>query len=134
MKLRYLVLLTIAAYTIVVAFRSALRQPDMATVTKLVAEKKKFSIRCSPDYIPTAADDIPLLSGWGNYNWPVSSSSDSARIYFNQGINMYYAFHIIESRASFDKATRFDPECAMAWWGKAPVSYTHLTLPTSDLV
>lgn len=40
MKLRYLVLLTIAAYTIVVAFRSALRQPDMATVTKLVAEKK----------------------------------------------------------------------------------------------
>ena len=119
MKLRYLAVLTIAAYTIVVAFRSALRQPDITTVTQLVAEKKKFSIRCSPDYIPTAADDIPLLSGWGNYNWPVSSSSDSARIYFNQGINMYYAFHIIESRASFDKATRFDPECAMAWWGKA---------------
>ena len=119
MKIRYLVVLTIAAYFIVVAFRSALRQPDIATVTELVAEKKKFSIRCSPDYVPTAADDIPLLTGWGNYNWPVSSSSDSARIYFNQGINMYYAFHIIESRASFDKATRFDPECAMAWWGKA---------------
>lgn len=119
MKLRYLVVLTIAAYTIVVAFRSALRPPDMATVSQLVAEKKKFSIRCSPDYIPTAADDIPLLSGWGNYNWPVSSSSDSARMYFNQGINMYYAFHIIESRASFDKAAKFDPNCAMAWWGKA---------------
>ncbi len=119
MKLRYLALLTIAAYTIVVAFRSALRQPDMATATQLVAQKKKFSIRCSPDYVPTAADDIPLLSGWGNYNWPISSNSDSARIYFNQGINMYYAFHIIESRASFDKATRFDPACAMAWWGKA---------------
>ncbi len=119
MKIRYLVALTIAAYTIVVAFRSALRQPDRATVTQWVAEKKKFSIRCSPDYVPGATDDIPLLSGWGNYNWPVSTNSDSARIYFNQGINMYYAFHIIESRASFDKATRFDPECAMAWWGKA---------------
>jgi tetratricopeptide (TPR) repeat protein len=119
MKLRYLVVLTIAAYSIAVAFRSALRQPDIASVTKLVAEKKKFSIRCSPEYVPTPEDDIPLLSGWGNYNWPVTSSSDSARIYFNQGINMYYAFHIIESRASFDKATRFDPECAMAWWGKA---------------
>ncbi|MBK8521737.1 MAG: hypothetical protein IPL54_13030 [Chitinophagaceae bacterium] len=119
MKLRYLAVLTIAAYTIVVAFRSALRQPDIAMATQWVAEKKKFSIRCSPDYIPTAADDIPLLSGWGNYKWPISSNSDSARIYFNQGINMYYAFHIIESRASFDKATRFDPECAMAWWGKA---------------
>jgi tetratricopeptide (TPR) repeat protein len=32
---------------------------------------------------------------------------------------MYYAFHIIEARASFDKATRFDEKCAMAWWGKA---------------
>ena len=32
---------------------------------------------------------------------------------------MYYAFHIIEARASFDKATKFDPGCAMAWWGKA---------------
>jgi tetratricopeptide (TPR) repeat protein len=119
MKLRYLAILTIAAYSIVVAFRSALRQPDNTTVTQLVAEKKKFSIRCTPDYVPTAADDIPLLSGWGNYNWNISSNSDSARIYFNQGINMYYAFHIIESRASFDKATRFDPACAMAWWGKA---------------
>lgn len=119
MKIRYLAVLTIAAYTIVVAFRSALRQPNTAMATQLVAEKKKFSIRCSPDYVPTAADDIPLLSGWGNYTWPITSNSDSARIYFNQGINMYYAFHIIESRASFDKATRFDPECAMAWWGKA---------------
>ena len=119
MKLRYLIVLTIVAYTIVVAFRSAMRQTDGVKTAQLLTEKKKFSIRCSPDYIPTAADDIPLLSGWGNYNWPVSSNSDSARIYFNQGINMYYAFHIIEARASFDKATRFDPECAMAWWGKA---------------
>ncbi len=119
MKLRYLLALSILAYTTVVAFRSALRQPYHGTVAQLVAEKKKFSIRCSPAYIPSADDDIPMLSGWGNYNWSVSSSSDSARIYFNQGINMYYAFHIIEARASFDKAVKFDPNCAMAWWGKA---------------
>lgn len=119
MKFRYLFIITIAAYTIVVAFRSALQQNNSTKFIQSVTEKKKFSIRCSPDYVPTAADDIPLLSGWGNYNWPISSNSDSARIFFNQGINMYYAFHIIESRASFDKATRFDPECAMAWWGKA---------------
>lgn len=119
MKFRYLFLLTIAAYGIAVAFRSAIQQPAVVQPAQWLAQKKKFSIRCSPDYVPTAADDIPLLSGWGNYNWPVSTNSDSARIYFNQGINMYYAFHIIESRASFDKATRFDPNCAMAWWGKA---------------
>jgi tetratricopeptide (TPR) repeat protein len=119
MKLRHLVILTLVAYSIMVAFRTALQQPGKAAFAKKLAEKKKFSIRCSPVYIPTTADDIPLLSGWGNYNWPISSKIDSARIYFNQGINMYYAFHIIESRASFDKAARFDPNCAMAWWGKA---------------
>ncbi len=112
-------LLTIGAFLSMAAFRSAKQKTDKATITEMVAAKKKFSIRCSPLYTPTTEDDIPLLSGWGNYNWRISSTSDSARIYFNQGINMYYAFHIIEARASFDKATRFDPNCAMAWWGKA---------------
>jgi tetratricopeptide (TPR) repeat protein len=119
MKLRYLLILTIAAFTIMVAFRAALQKPGTNKFKQQVAEKKKFSIRCSPAYIPTAGDDIPLLTGWGNYNWQVTTNSDSARIYFNQGINMYYAFHIIEARASFDKAARLDPNCAMAWWGKA---------------
>jgi tetratricopeptide (TPR) repeat protein len=119
MKLRHLVILTLVAFSIMVAFRTAMRQPDKAAFIQKLAEKKKFSIRCSPAYQPAAGDDIPLLSGWGNYNWAISSKSDSARIYFNQGINMYYAFHIIEARASFDKATKFDSGCAMAWWGKA---------------
>ena len=119
MKLRYLLILAIAAYSIVVAFRNALRQPGTTNFAQKIAEKKKFSIRCSPAYLPSADDDIPLLSGWGNYTWTISSNSDSARIFFNQGINMYYAFHIIEARASFDKAAKFDPNCAMAWWGKA---------------
>lgn len=119
MKLRYLFLLTIAAYLTVVAFRSALKKDNSLTVEQIVTAKKKFAIRCSPLYIPVAGEEIPLLTGWGNYGWKITTTSDSAQIYFNQGINMYYAFHIIESRASFEKATRFDPNCAMAWWGKA---------------
>jgi tetratricopeptide (TPR) repeat protein len=69
--------------------------------------------------VPAAGDDIPALTGWGNYRWKVTTPSDSAQYYYNQGMAMYYAFHIIESRASFDKATRFDSTFAMAWWGKA---------------
>ena len=84
-----------------------------------VSAQKKFTIRCSPDFIPSEDVLIPKLTGWGDYRWKISTNSDSAQFYFDQGINMYYAFHIIEARASFDKSTRFDPECAMAWWGKA---------------
>lgn len=119
MKLHYLLFLTLGAYFSAVALRSISGKKNIETAAVSVAEKKKFTIRCSPLYTPSATDDIPLLTGWGNYSWKITTKSDSAQVYFNQGINMYYAFHIIEARASFDKATRFDPECAMAWWGKA---------------
>lgn len=119
MRLVYLLITAIAAFFTAAAFRSVLNSGNTEQVVQLIAEKKKFSIRCSPSYIPSADDDIPLLTGWGDYSWKVTTSSDSAQIFFNQGINMYYAFHIIESRASFAKAIKFDPNCAMAWWGKA---------------
>lgn len=119
MKLIYLLIITVAAFFTAAAFRNSLHTTNSKTIAAAVAEKKKFAIGCSPEYIPAAGDDIPLLNGWGDYSWTISTRSDSAQIFFNQGINMYYAFHIIEARASFDKATKFDPDCAMAWWGKA---------------
>jgi tetratricopeptide (TPR) repeat protein len=66
-----------------------------------------------------SALNMPELKGWGHYSWKVSSASDSAQLYFNQGLSMYYAFHSIEAIASFTKATEIDPKCAMAWYGKA---------------
>lgn len=62
---------------------------------------------------------IPLLQGWGSFRWNITAANDSAQVYFNQGINMYYSFHMIEAKASFAKAASFDPDCAMAYWGLA---------------
>jgi tetratricopeptide (TPR) repeat protein len=75
---------------------------------------------CAPDYNPfTGGNSISPLSGWGNYQWKIKTTSDSAQYYFNQGISMYYAFHIIEARASFAKVTELDPQCAIGWWALA---------------
>jgi tetratricopeptide (TPR) repeat protein len=75
---------------------------------------------CGPAFNMTdSAIHIPELTGWGKYSWKISSASDSAQFYFNQGLSMYYSFHSIEAIASFTMATRLDPECAMAWYGKA---------------
>jgi tetratricopeptide (TPR) repeat protein len=75
---------------------------------------------CQPLYNEADSDiDIPALKGWGHYNWKISGATDSAQFYFNQGISLYYAFHTIESIASFTKATKLAPNCAMAWYGKA---------------
>ena len=62
---------------------------------------------------------IAQLPGWGHYSYPISTTSDSARIYFDQGLNMYYSYHTKEALASFKESARFDPDCAMAYWGQA---------------
>jgi len=85
--------------------------------------KQKFAAGCAPNIALFNPEDpaniIPLLDGWGHYTMPVTATNDSARIYFEQGINMYYGFHIIEALASFDKSTKFDSGFAMGYWGIA---------------
>jgi hypothetical protein len=119
-KARFLLVISVAFIT-AAAFKKMQENKFNASqsVRANIYKQKAFSIRCSPLYIPTGEELIPALTGWGNYSWKITTVSDSAQFYFDQGINMYYAFHIIESRASFEKATRFDSTCAMAWWGKA---------------
>jgi len=85
--------------------------------------KKKNTIRCGPDWDKLKGwfeeANIPPIPGSGIYKWKISTKSDSAQFYFNQGINMYYSFHIIEAMASFKKAAKFDPNCAMLYWAQA---------------
>ena len=85
--------------------------------------KNRFYAGCSPDWSQLNGDSlvqgIGILRGWGNYQWIIASANDSARLYFQQGINMYYSFHMIESMASFKKAAKFDSTNAMIFWGQA---------------
>jgi hypothetical protein len=120
MKWSVLLPIGLGAFLSATAFTLITRSTSSsAIIEKNTAPQKRLAIRCAPAYIPSADESIPPLKGWGNYKWKVTTESDSAQFYFNQGMAMYYAFHIIESRASFDKATRFDPSFAMGWWGKA---------------
>lgn len=97
------------------------------TVT-VTSEKKqpavlKIRIGCGPDWNSLTSiledADIPPIPGAGIYKWKITTRNDSAQFYFNQGINMYYGFHIIEAMASFKKAQRFDPSCAIIYWAQA---------------
>jgi hypothetical protein len=103
--------------------KSAQYKISKANALQNVTAKKQFSFSCSPNIAGIDFTDsstaIPLLDGWGDYRMPVTETNDSAKIYFEQGINMYYGFHIIESLASFERATQFDNNFAMGYWGKA---------------
>jgi tetratricopeptide (TPR) repeat protein len=94
-----------------------------SSLENIMLRKKQNLLGCSPDLANMNFIDpvnrIPLLDGWGKHRMKVTVNNDSANIYFQQGINMYYGFHIIEALASFEKATYFEPDFAMAYWGKA---------------
>lgn len=94
--------------------------PTAISITDL---KLTNSISCSPDRQMmerrTNAQDIPPMPGAGIYKWNINTQQDSAQFYFNQGINTYYGFHMIESLASFKKAAGFDSLNPMVWWAQA---------------
>lgn len=86
---------------------------------KRLLQKKSTAISCAPlRSKDISLAEIGLLPGTGKHHWKISTSSDSAQIYFDQGMNLYYSFHIIESLASFLKAQTFDRH-PMLYWAEA---------------
>lgn len=125
MKPKIFLLLTTIAFFAAVSFRYAKesRPVPLQKISREAAYKNKFMFGCTPNWNEidkdSLANSIGVLPGWGNYRWRISTKNDSAQFYFNQGINLYYAFHIIESMASFKKAEQFDDNNAMIYWAQA---------------
>ena len=49
----------------------------------------------------------------------ITTDSPEAQKFFNQGIQMMYAFTPLRAARSFRQAQREDPNCAMCFWGEA---------------
>lgn len=80
-------------------------------------------VYCSPSFDPSVMNkgDAPLLEGFGKWNYPVSTKSEMAAKYFNQGLALMYGFNHGEAGRSFKTALKHDSTLAMAWWGIAMV-------------
>jgi tetratricopeptide (TPR) repeat protein len=55
----------------------------------------------------------------GSYRRPITTLSSEAQLWFDRGLMWCYAYNHEESVRCFEKATQYDPECAMAYWGMA---------------
>ncbi len=62
---------------------------------------------------------LALDPGLGAQHWKVSTGDATAQSYFDQGMKYVYAFNHEKAIASFNEATRRDPELAMGYWGAA---------------
>ncbi len=71
----------------------------------------------------------PLFPNLGDLRYPVTTNSDLAQKYFNQGLTFAYGFNHEEAFRSFEEAARLDSNCAMAYWGMAYVLGPNINLP-----
>ncbi len=72
----------------------------------------------------TAAEEggkplAPTLEGLGDLHYPITTSSDAAQRFFDQGLRLVYAFNHAEAVRAFEEASRLDPEAPAPHWGKA---------------
>jgi len=63
----------------------------------------------------------PRLQNLGVHVFPVTTASERAQLFINQGLNLAYGFNHAEAGRAFAEAARLDPTCAMAFWGQALV-------------
>jgi tetratricopeptide (TPR) repeat protein len=66
-----------------------------------------------------AAPPAPLFENLGSYQHSITTTSELAQRYFNQGLRLTYAFNHAEAIRAFTEVTQIDPNCAMAYWGLA---------------
>ena len=73
----------------------------------------------------------PRLQNLGDHTFPVTTDSDRAQLFINQGMNLTYGFNHKEADRSFKEAVRLDADCAMAYWGIALALGPNINLPMS---
>ena len=71
-----------------------------------------------PPALPERADPTPpmILERLGEHRRAVSTDSEEARDWFDQGLALMYGYNFDGAISSFREATQIDPGFAMAWW------------------
>ena len=69
----------------------------------------------------TIKSRAPIIPGLGDLHFKITTTSDSAQLYFDQGLRLSYAFNHAEAARSFYYASQLDTTCAMCYWGFAYV-------------
>lgn len=75
------------------------------------------------------AEGAQLFGGLGDFHRPISTNSQSAQAYFDQGMRLLWAFNHDEATRSSAKAAELDPQCAMCYWGVSLTVGPNYNLP-----
>ena len=85
-----------------------------------------------PPGMPTSESrsaEIPLYENLGNLHHTITTESEVAQRYFDQGLRLTYAFNHDEAIKSFKQGLKHDSTCAMCYWGIAYALGPNINLP-----
>ncbi|HEX7037501.1 MAG TPA: hypothetical protein VF210_17160 [Pseudomonadales bacterium] len=68
----------------------------------------------------------PLFEGLGGLHLEITTESETAQRYFDQGLGLAFAFNHAAADFAFNEAAMHDPDCAMCYWGSALVLGPHV--------
>jgi tetratricopeptide (TPR) repeat protein len=81
------------------------------------------------DHSSDPSRGVTLLDGLIDLQFPITSDSQSAQDFFNQGLVLTYGFDHADAEVSYQEAARHDPDAAMAYWGAAFVLGPNINAP-----
>lgn len=74
----------------------------------------------------------PVFADLGAHRMAITTNNPQSQLYFNQGVNLLFAFNHAEAIRSFREAARLDPACAMCWWGIGFALGPNINMPMPD--
>ncbi|NNC69289.1 MAG: hypothetical protein HKN90_00540 [Flavobacteriaceae bacterium] len=94
-------------------------------------------IKCTPakfllEDVDTTKQISPLFEKLGDHSLSISTNVKMAQRFFDQGLNLTYAFNHAEAHRSYMEASRLDPNAAMTYWGQAYALGPNINDPLPD--
>lgn len=81
-----------------------------------------FGCQSSTERMAHDLNGSRLYTGVDRYQFPITTDSEDAQRWFNQGVQLLYGFNHQEAIRSFEVAAELDPLSPMPWWG---ISYAN---------
>ncbi|TMB10405.1 MAG: hypothetical protein E6J71_26835 [Deltaproteobacteria bacterium] len=78
-----------------------------------------LQVRAEEHGMPRRAAPVRLMAGLGDHRHPIATAEPEAQRFFDQGLNLVFAFNHEEAVRSFARAAELDPKAAMPRWGIA---------------
>ncbi len=92
-------------------------QPATGLQASAIALAFGLLLGCAATKPPGPLLRPPLMEGVGQSTLAISTHSERAQLYFNQGLSLLHGFWYYEAMLAFAEAARLDSSSAMAHWG-----------------